>query len=124
MHRHLPLAISVAAQSEGVGKRKAFRVGAVLYKSKTVYSARCNQLKTHPLLAPYTKWPFLHAESSCIIHHGIDHCSGLDLLGVRLTPSGKLTMAKPCPTCESFMQDAGIRNVYYSNQEGEVVRND
>lgn len=120
--RHLSAAVAVAMSSPGTGKRDNYRVGAVLFNGKTVYAAKHNQLKTHTKLARYSSFPFLHAESSCILSHGISNCHGLDLLCVRITAKGKLTMSKPCEACTTLISESGIRRVYYSNWEGVICR--
>jgi tRNA(Arg) A34 adenosine deaminase TadA len=32
----------------------------------------------------------------------------------RVTPSGKIKLAKPCPICSKALQDIGIKNIYYT----------
>jgi len=118
--RHLEAAKAVALASEGTGKRNSFRVGAVLFKGKTIYAAKHNSYKTHPILARYTRFPHLHAESHCILSHGIDRCHALDLLCVRVNIHNAFSMAKPCKTCTRLMADVGIRRVYYTDWDGEV----
>lgn len=118
--RHLQAAKQIALLSPGTGKRNSYKVGAVLFKGKTIYEARHNSLKTHPALRKYSAFPFLHAESSCILSHGMDHCDGLNLLCVRVSASQELTMAKPCNACEALSKHVGLKHVYYSNWKGEI----
>ena len=49
--------------------------------------------------------------------------SNLAILIVRWKPSiEKLAMAKPCNRCEYLINEAGIKMVYYSDSDGEIVK--
>ena len=41
---------------------------------------------------------------------------------LRFTKTGKLASAKPCPRCEAYLRDSGVKTVYYSTDTGEVKR--
>lgn len=44
------------------------------------------------------------------------------LLVVRIDAEGRLRNSKPCAECIGFMRRfGGIKNVYYSNDQGELV---
>lgn len=118
--RFLEAARAVALTSLGTGQRNSFRVGAVLIDRNRIVTAKSNSYKTHPLLVKYSEWPFQHAESACVLSHGLDNCDGLDLLVTRVDKKGRLTMSKPCPSCTALMVDTHIRNVYYTNWEGQL----
>lgn len=118
--RYVDNAIGAALASDGIGKRNSYRVGAVLFNRNGIISARHNSRKTHPKLAKFTEFPFLHAESSCILHAGLDNCSDSTLLVVRVLKDGRtLSCAKPCDTCMKMIDLAGISKVYYSDWNGE-----
>lgn len=118
--RFLEAARAVALASQGTGPRNSFRVGAVLLDKNRIITAKSNSYKTHPVLAQYSNWPFQHAESACIISHGLDNCDGLDLLVTRVNKKGSLTMAKPCDACLNLISDVSLRNIYYTNWEGKL----
>ena len=108
-----------ALKAKGQGLRHSYRVGAVLFNGKKrVVNAKTNTAKTHPALLPFTKYPFLHAESNCIISHGIDNCRGLCLVVSRVLRNGTIAMARPCLVCEALIKYVGISEVWYSNWEG------
>ena len=110
-----------ALTSEGVGRNKNYRVGAVLFKKKRILNAKSNSYKTHPFLSDYSNYPLLHAETACILSHGIDNCRGLDMLVTRVAGvHSHCTMAKPCETCQEVIAEAGLRNVFYTNWEGKI----
>lgn len=90
------------------------RMGAVLFKGKSVLSFGCNIInKTHPLHKTAIK--SIHAELSCIIkrrhYNGIKGCS---IIVYRETVDGKPALAKPCINCENIIKAFGIKKVYYS----------
>lgn len=111
-----------AAKEGGVGHRtRSFRVGAVLFdKKKRILDVRPNSMKTHPFLKRITPFPFLHAEAHCILSHGINNCEGLDLLVCRINKDGSLNMACPCEVCRTLIKMAKIRNVYYTDWNGDI----
>ena len=107
--------------SEGVGRNRNYKVGAILFRKKHIYAAKSNTYKTHPFLADYSLYPNLHAESNCILSHGIDDCAGMDLLVTRVVGRHSTpTMAMPCPTCREVMMRAKLRNVFYTDWEGKI----
>lgn len=113
------VAFNQALLSDGVGQGQ-MRVGAALFKNKRILCKQCNIYRTHPKLSKYSLYPYLHAESRTLIHFGLQNVANNDMLVVRVTKDNKLTMAKPCKACMHIMQDYGIRNIYYSDWEGNV----
>lgn len=112
-----------AMASSGVGggkNRSRFKLGAVLMDHQLPITAKCNSLKTHPYLARFTPFPFLHAESATILSHGLENCKGLDLYVVRIKANGSLGLAKPCTTCTQLINYVGIRNCYYSTDKSTM----
>ena len=108
-------AYAVAMTGNGVGtKRKLFRLGAVLVHKNIIVSVGMNRYKTHPLMAPRTEWPFLHAEQQAIVRAGVDNCEGLDLYVARVLKNNELALSKPCDVCAKLIKNVGIKNVYYS----------
>lgn len=123
--RMLEAAKAVALSGPGVGGRNGtnFRIGAVLFSGNHVISAKHNELKTHPKLARYSPWPFLHAESSCILHAGFDASHGVDLAVSRVKRDGSVALAKPCTVCQAVIRQAGIRRVFYTTDDKPEVWN-
>jgi len=95
-------------------------VQATLLKRGKPLRTRNNLKKTHPYLAKFTEYPYLHAESHVVLSYGVDNCKGLDIYVTRTLKDGTLTMAKPCKVCMRILQDVGIRNVFYTNWKGKV----
>jgi deoxycytidylate deaminase len=47
---------------------------------------------------------------------------GTKVYSLRLRRSGTLGMAKPCPECEAFMREAGVKLVIYTDRLGNWAR--
>ena len=123
LNRMRDAAYAVALSGQGVGPRCAFRHGAVLFdRSGKILSAKSNSLKTHPKLAKFTDYPYLHAESACILGHGMDNCDGLSLLVLRVLKNTQVSLSKPCIICQRIIEDAGLKSVYYTDVNGMVKR--
>lgn len=103
-------------------KGNVLSLGAVLFRGNTIYCLDYNKNKTHPALQGLYKYPFLHAEASVLIRHGLDNCVGLDLAVFRINKDNKFTMSKPCNSCNKFLNIAGIREVYYTDWNGSVCK--
>lgn len=113
------LARSAALEAEGVGKRRSYRLGAVLFDDRgRVWSVKTNKLKTHPVLAKYTQFPYLHAETACVLGHGLDNCNGMNIMVVRVLRDGTPAISNPCCVCRDVMSLAGIHTVYYYGKKG------
>lgn len=92
--------------------------GAIIFKNKRIISLGFNQLKTHPKCKQ--EYPYLHAEEDALMRAG-EYAKGADLFVVRLTFDG-LGMSRPCCVCTKILQEKGIRNIYYSTDDGEIER--
>ena len=46
----------------------------------------------------------------------------LEMFVIRVNQMGDLVNSKPCNTCIYYMQLYGIKSVYYSNEEGVIVK--
>ena len=49
--------------------------------------------------------------------------SKLKIIVVRKNKSGDLANSKPCKMCLEFIRHAGIKTVYYSDSNGNIVKN-
>lgn len=81
--------------------------------------------KTHPLQAYHAKKvglpekQFCHAEIAALLK-----CRSLNMLHLahtikvtRFTKCGEEAMAKPCPICQSAIEEFGIKNVIYTERK-------
>jgi tRNA(Arg) A34 adenosine deaminase TadA len=111
----------VALTGEGIGRRRSIKHGAILFdKRERVVCAKFNSYKTHPYLARHSLFPHLHAESACILHHGLDNCSRLNILVIRIRRDNSISSSLPCDVCNGLIKEAQIKKCYYSTESGDI----
>lgn len=120
--------------------------GAVLFiNNKKIIATKCNALANK--LCGY-HGPGSHSEARCLDHyakHYLRHSSRhlrkqakcrkycshtyhnqrlhkLSMFVVRLSNSGKLLGSKPCTACQYLLQMYGVKWIYYSNDNGNIVK--
>lgn len=91
------------------------QLGAVITRGNKVISLGFNKNKTHT--RSNHAWKRLHAEISAIIKSKED-LTGCTIYVYRETKLGNLGMARPCPSCLSAIQEAGIKRICYSTENG------
>lgn len=98
-----------------------FKLGAALYSRRKLISVGWNHTKTHPLLfqgSKHRRQESRHAEFSVLLGVPKHLVVGSTVFVARVTKGGRVSMAKPCPSCQNLLKTAGVRKVYYSNPEG------
>jgi tRNA(Arg) A34 adenosine deaminase TadA len=117
----LQLAIETAKSSPS--KKK---VGAVLLKKNKIVATAVNlEKKSHPLQAKFAKrvglWQkiYLHSEVHALIKAREDADT---IVVARVNPQNKLRNAKPCPICALALEEAGVKNIYYSTDDGFMYK--
>jgi len=102
------------------------RVGAVLLrKSKLVSTAVNLEQKSHPLQAKLAEKVglgekiYLHSEIHALIKAKEDADT---IIVARVNTQDKLRMAKPCPICALALEQGGVKNIYYSTNEGFMYK--
>lgn len=70
-----------------------------------------------------TGWNYshIHAEHTAINRAWRSNIKGTTMVVLRLKKSGGLGMAKPCKKCEQKIVAAGIKNVVYTDVNGNFV---
>ncbi len=107
--------------AEGTGSNRNYRLGACLFDKKgRPLIAKANSYKTHPFVLRTSLYPFLHAEVHCLVSFGLDHCHDCGILVVRLKKNNELSMAKPCDACMKALRFAGIKDIGYSDWNGDI----
>ena len=115
--RGIEYAIKYALESDC----PTYRMGAVLMKrNKLVASGRNFFRKSHP--QSKTIYNGIHAEFHCLNGVDPDKCKGCSLFVARVTNAGTLSMARPCDDCFNLLKERGVRVFYYTNYDGDVVR--
>jgi tRNA(Arg) A34 adenosine deaminase TadA len=119
--RVIQLGIKVALQSE-----EDFKVGAVLYKGGSIIRFEPNSNSYLGYRKKYFKHdrPTRHAELSTIHKVPRDILASCSILVVRVNKKGEVTCAKPCPACYRALVESGIKNIYYSDYNGDILKLD
>lgn len=105
---------------------------AIVYKGKVI-STGVNSLKSHPFQKKWSRNSesiFLHAETSAI-HQALRCISDdtilqdCDLYVLRMKKDGpdftfRYGLARPCSGCQRCIAEFGIKNVFYTCNDGKV----
>jgi deoxycytidylate deaminase len=113
--------IALATQAAKLSDCKK-KVGAIIAKGNRIIGIGHNKIKSHPKqINRYTgkAGRAVCAELSAIINSR-GNLSKCTICIVRITKDGKLAMAKPCQYCQSYIEEAGIKNIIYTNSNGEI----
>ena len=107
---------------------KKQHIGCVAVYQGQVIGLGCNCNKTHPTQKFYNKYriksdnmlPKLHAEISCInqIKHLDINFSKVKLYIYRIRKDQPFGLSRPCPSCMAAIKDLGIRDIYYTTNNG------
>lgn len=103
-----------------------FKVGAVVFKGNRILGYGHNRKGFCGKINPKYRNPYdsIHAEQSAIFSvKNWSKLKGTSILVIRLTRSNMLSMARPCDICFDIIKHVGIKEIYYSNHEGEIIRN-
>lgn len=95
--------------------------GSVVAKGNRVYGMGCNSYKEHPT---WGGGPLLtlHAEAAAIRdaqRRGVD-LKGKNLYVVRI--DSQSAMSRPCKSCQRLIEEVGIRKVYYTDKNGNIIQ--
>lgn len=103
-------------------------IGCVAVYQGNIIGLGCNCNKTHPTQKYYNKYrkqsdsmlPKLHAEISCInsIKDLDVNFSKVKLYIYRIRKDQDYGLSRPCPSCMAAIKDMGIRDIYYTTNDG------
>lgn len=103
-------------------------IGCVAVYQGNIIGIGCNCNKTHPAQKFYNRYrkhsdamlPKLHAEISCInsIKHLDINFSKVKLYIYRIRKDQPYGLSRPCPSCMAAIMDLGIRDIYYTTNDG------
>ncbi len=113
-----------AIESAERSKMYPYRLGCVVFKGKRILSWGFNQIRTSNAIPDRFKKfiEALHAEQHAIMRvPNKELLNGASLLVIRINRNGKLTNARPCKNCMRTINYFKISNIYYSNENGEIV---
>lgn len=116
-----------AMQVASISDYKKTHVGCVAVYQGNIIGIGCNCNKTHPTQKYYNKYrgvsdmlPKLHAEINCInsIKHLCINFSKVKLYVYRIRKDQPFGISRPCPSCMAAIKDIGIRDIYYTTNDG------
>ena len=55
----------------------------------------------------------IHSEAMTILKLGIDDCSRLTFVNIRIDNKNQAAVSKPCPNCYRLLKEYGFKNLYY-----------
>ena len=119
-----------AKQVASISDFPRVNIGCVAVYQGQVIALGCNCNKTHPRQKFYNRYriqsdemlPKLHAEISCLnqlTNYNINY-SKVKLYIYRLRKDKPFGMGRPCPSCMAAIKDLGIKNIYYTTDDGYV----
>ena len=117
-----------AHQIATISDYKKQHIGCVAVYQGQVVGLGCNCNKTHPAQKFYNKYrnpsdsllPKLHAEISCLnqIKHLNINFTKVKLYIYRIRKDQPYGLSRPCPSCMAAIKDLGIRDIYYTTNDG------
>lgn len=103
-------------------------IGCIAVYQGQVIGLGCNCNKTHPVQKYYNRYryqsdsmlPKLHAEIHCLnqIRNLNINFLKVKLYIYRIRRDQPFGLARPCPSCMAAIRDLGIRNIYYTTNNG------
>lgn len=101
---------------------KNFHVTFVYNKNKLI----CTAFNDYSRMHPYHKWgqykntktngeykPCLHSELKAIIKMGLEDCSKLTFVNVRIDNNNKPRISRPCPNCMNILESVQYKRIWY-----------
>jgi len=111
------------AKKKALNNNQVYHIAAILRRKKQVIKIGVNSEKTHPKYKRFyeddgSTAACMHAEMSVL-----RFAKPGDTLEVMRFPKkgGAMTMAKPCHLCEAAIQEAQIKQVKYTDWNGNWV---
>jgi len=112
-------------EAENSDIRNNFNHGAVIFNNSQFFGSGNNRFR-HVGFIPSRYLNYrdsLHAEISAIRNVPNWEClKGASILIIRIDKQGNLRMARPCSKCTKSLKHFGFSTVYYSTQEGLIIK--
>lgn len=109
------------------GSNIYYKHAAALIDSNRIYSAGVNQyvksiqIKLKNSGEIQTHFRTIHAEISVFSKISKKTAKGLDILVIRINKNFALKNSRPCNHCIDKLRKIGIRKIFYSNKDGNIV---
>lgn len=112
------MSFRIAAKQAKKSLHRQHKLGAVIVKGNRILSTGYNSMRPSSFLGTQT----LHAEAAAVLKllkaRRLDDLAGADMYVTRFTRGGAVGLSMPCSSCTSLLRSVGIRNVYYTTNEG------
>ena len=99
---------------------------AFLIKSSKIVHIGTNSCRTHPETLKYDyknhQLVGIHAELAVCMKSGKENLKDYKMVVLRVDRTGKLANSKPCCGCQSVIKQFNLDEVWYSNSNGDVVK--
>lgn len=99
---------------------------AFLIKSSKIVHIGTNSCRTHPETLKYDyknhQLVGIHAELAVCMKSGKENLKDYKMVVLRVDRTGKLANSKPCCGCQSVIKQFNLEEVWYSNSDGVVVK--
>lgn len=98
---------------------------AIINKKGKIISIGSNHMKSHPFQEKMSQnysseKMFLHAETDALLKAKLNVPEDAAVCVVRMGKSG-MRLARPCPICMQMLKGVGINNLFYSDNDGNIV---
>lgn len=108
-----------------------YKHAAALIKNEKIYSAGINKFVKKLDVKSYNKktgensiethFKTIHAEISVFDKLSKKSSKGLDIIVIRINKNFTLKNSRPCNHCIDKLKKIGIRKVFYSNENGQII---
>jgi hypothetical protein len=100
---------------------------AFLIRNSKIVHIGTNSCKSHPETLKYDyanhQLVGIHAEVSVCMKSGKENLRDYKMIVLRVNRTGKLANSKPCCGCQSVIRQFNVGEVWYSDENGDVVKN-
>ena len=117
-----------ARQIADISDYNRVHIGCIAVYQGQIIGIGCNCNKTHPTQKLYNRYreqsdsmlPKLHAEISCLnqIKHLDINFTKVKLYIYRIRKDQPFGLSRPCLSCMAAIKDLGIRDIYYTTNDG------
>lgn len=124
MHQIPYLNLIKLATQEAEKSDYRIRMGAIIFNKKKIVAKGHNHTNSlsRKLRPEFQEWPeSIHAEVDVILRAKRD-LRDCDILVLRVNNKGEFKIAKPCDHCMALIAHVGIKNVYFSNEDGMIEK--
>jgi tRNA(Arg) A34 adenosine deaminase TadA len=98
-----------------------YKHAAALMSGDTVYSSGANKFIKEIKINDQIYYKTMHAEITVFEKLPKKKVRGMDILVIRINKNLALKNSRPCNQCIDTLSKLGIRKVYYSNEDGNIV---